>query len=124
MRLHGKGRMHPRNRFQFGYDFKSLVEASPALGGFVRPNPYGAASIDFANPAAVKALNQALLKSAYALEYWDVPKGYLCPPIPGRTDYVHFLADLLAGTRRAALPRGDSIRILDIGMGANAIYPL
>jgi 23S rRNA (adenine1618-N6)-methyltransferase len=116
--------MHPRNRFQFGYEFKKLVDASPALGRFVRPNPYGEPSIDYANPAAVRALNQALLKSAYSLEHWDVPKGYLCPPVPGRCDYIHVVADLLAAGKDAEEPRDHSIRVLDIGMGANAIYPL
>jgi len=115
--------MHPRNRFRDGYNFTHLVEASPGLGAFVRPNPHGDLSIDYANPAAVKALNQALLKSAYALE-WDVPKGYLCPPIPGRSDYIHALADLLSGRKPAPIPRDSSVRILDIGMGANGIYPL
>ncbi len=81
-------------------------------------NAYGDASIDYANPQAVKALNQALLRQAYDLEYWDIPPGYLCPPIPGRSDYLHHLADLIS------MQRGPSIRVLDIGMGANCIYPL
>jgi 23S rRNA (adenine1618-N6)-methyltransferase len=115
--------MHPRNRFHFGYEFKRLVEGSPALGRFVRPNPYREPSIDYANPAAVKALNQALLKTAYSLD-WDIPEGYLCPPVPGRSDYIHILADLLAGTKAGPIPRGDSIRVLDVGVGANGVYPL
>ena len=56
---------------------------------------------------------------------WDVPPGYLCPPIPGRSDYSTIVADLLGG--RKAVPRSHAAarsRILDIGMGANGIYPL
>lgn len=124
IRTSTKERMHPRNRFRKGYDFPRLVGASPALGAFVRPNPHGDASIDYADARAVKALNQALLKDAYGLATWDIPAGYLCPPIPGRSDYVHSVADLLSGGRDAAIPRGPSVRVLDIGMGANAIYPL
>ena len=119
----GKERMHPRNRFRDGYDFGRLAHDNPTLAAFVRPNAYGDESIDYANPKAVKALNQALLKQAYGLKVWDIPPGYLCPPIPGRSDYVHYLADLLAGSGGVA-PHGSSVAVLDIGMGANCIYPL
>jgi 23S rRNA (adenine1618-N6)-methyltransferase len=116
-----KERLHPRSRFRGGYDFARLVEAFPALSSFVAPNAHGDDSVDFADPAAVKVLNQALLKSACALEAWDVPAGYLCPPIPGRSDYLHYLADLLGVD--ASRPRG-SVAVVDIGMGASCIYPL
>lgn len=110
--------LHPRNRFRERYDFARLIAVSPALGPFVKVNAYGAESIDYADPNAVKALNQALLKDAYGLQHWDIPPGYLCPPIPGRSDYLHYLADLIS------LKRGPSVRVLDIGTGANCIYPL
>jgi 23S rRNA (adenine1618-N6)-methyltransferase len=110
--------LHPRNRFNTRYDFPQLIACSPALAVFVKPNAYGDESIDYADPLAVKALNQALLKHAYGLQHWDIPPGYLCPPIPGRSDYIHHLADLIA------LRRGPSVRMLDIGTGANCIYPL
>lgn len=110
--------LHPRNRFRERYDFARLIAGSPALGPFVKVNAHGNESIDYADPKAVKALNQALLKDAYGLGHWDIPPGYLCPPIPGRSDYVHYLADLIS------LKRGPSVRVLDIGTGANCIYPL
>jgi 23S rRNA (adenine1618-N6)-methyltransferase len=119
-----KEQLHPRNRFRAGYDFRELIARSPGLAAFVAPNAYGDASIDYANPKAVKALNQALLKHAYGLDTWDVPPGFLCPPIPGRSDYLHHLADLLASSRDGQIPRGPSVVVLDIGMGANCIYPL
>lgn len=118
-----KVQLHPRNRFRGGYDFQRLIAASPALDPFVAPNAYGNLSIDFADPEAVMALNQALLKDAYGLE-WSIPPGYLCPPIPGRSDYLHHLADLLSGGDDDAIRRGRSVAVLDIGMGANCIYPL
>jgi 23S rRNA (adenine1618-N6)-methyltransferase len=119
-----KNHLHPRNRFRGGYDFPALAERHLPLAAFVRPNPHGEASIDYANPAAVKALNQALLKQAYGIETWDVPPGYLCPPIPGRSDYVHHLADLLRGSDSSPTPSGRSIAVLDIGVGASCIYPI
>lgn len=116
--------LHPRNRHAAGYDFARLVQASPELGPFVGRAPHGGPSIDFANPAAVKALNRALLAEAYGIQGWDIPPGYLCPPVPGRADYLHHLADLLAEGCRGTVPRGPGIRVLDVGVGANAIYPL
>jgi 23S rRNA (adenine1618-N6)-methyltransferase len=119
-----KEQLHPRNRFRRGYDFPALIACHPALAAFVQPNAHGDPSVDYADPPAVKALNQALLKQAYGIESWDVPAGYLCPPIPGRSDYLHHLADLLRIDDAAEVPRGRSIAVLDIGMGANCIYPL
>ncbi len=81
-------------------------------------------SIDFADPAAVKCLNTALLKQFYGLEYWDIPEGYLCPPIPGRADYIHYMADVLAQSHKGKVPTGAGIKVLDIGVGANGIYPI
>ena len=119
-----KGQLHPRNRHRGRYDFPALIKASPELAAFVIINPYGKESIDFANPAAVKVFNRALLKQFYGIEHWDIPADYLCPPIPGRADYLHYLADLLASGNGGQIPRGAQVRALDIGVGANCIYPL
>lgn len=94
------------------------------MAAFVSLNPYGNESINFADLAAVKALNRALLKSYYGIQYWDISANYLCPPIPGRADYVHYLADLLAKSNKGVIPRGKTVRVFDIGVGANVIYPL
>ncbi|HRK84883.1 23S rRNA (adenine(1618)-N(6))-methyltransferase RlmF [Alcaligenes faecalis] len=116
--------LHPRNRHQGRYDFDTLIKETPELAAFVFVNPYGDQSINFADPNAVKALNRALLKSFYGIAHWDIPANYLCPPIPGRADYVHYLADVLANSNKGSIPRGEAVRVLDIGVGANAIYPL
>jgi 23S rRNA (adenine1618-N6)-methyltransferase len=118
--------LHARNRHRGRYDFAELVSALPELQQFLIPNPFDAAetTIDFANPAAVKTLNTALLKHFYGVEFWQIPPDYLCPPIPGRADYLHHAADLLAATNKGEIPRGPAVRALDIGVGANLIYPL
>ncbi|BDU68383.1 ribosomal RNA large subunit methyltransferase F [Geothrix oryzae] len=116
--------LHPRNRHAGGYDFPQLVKVSPDLAPFVVRAIHGGPSIDFADPAAVKALNRALLLQAYGVRGWELPPGYLCPPVPGRADYLHHLADLLAASNGGAIPRGPGVRVLDVGVGANAIYPL
>lgn len=120
----GKSLLHPRNRHRNPYDFARLAKSSPELNGYLRVGPYGDTGIDFANPAAVKALNRALLLHFYGIKGWDIPAGYLCPPVPGRVDYIHVLADLLMSVNGGLLPPGEKVSVLDIGTGANCIYPL
>lgn len=116
--------LHPRNFHNSRYDFKLLMRSEPALKNFVRANKYGDLSIDFANPDAVITLNKALLSYFYHIKNWKIPKGYLCPPIPGRADYIHYIADLLASSAGGKIPKGGKILGLDVGVGANCIYPI
>jgi 23S rRNA (adenine1618-N6)-methyltransferase len=119
-----KSKLHPRNKHRGRYDFKLLIESCPLLASFVTLNPYNELSIDFFNPEAVTMLNRALLKHYYGIANWNIPKNYLCPPIPGRADYIHHIADLLSSHNQGTIPRGDKIKCLDIGVGANCIYPI
>ncbi|MBC7537960.1 MAG: 23S rRNA (adenine(1618)-N(6))-methyltransferase RlmF [Bacteriovorax sp.] len=116
--------LHPRNRHNSRYDFSELTKSCPELLKFIAINKYNDESIDFANPEAVKSLNQAILKYFYNITNWNIPKNYLCPPIPGRADYIHQIADLLGSKNGGVIPKGESIRVLDIGVGASCVYPL
>ena len=118
-----RGLPHPRNRHRDRYDFPALLRASPALAPFVTAHPLGGDTIDFSSAPAVRALNRALLLADYGLTQWDLPPGYLCTPIPGRADYVHYAADLLTAPA-GPIPRGPDLTVLDIGVGANCIYPI
>ena len=109
--------LHPRNLHNQGYDFPALVKSHPTLATHVKPNTHGELSIDFADPLAVKTLNAALLNHYYNIVQWDIPEGALCPPIPGRADYIHYVADL-PGLEQ------PGVKLLDIGTGANGIYPI
>ena len=117
--------LHPRNKHTGRYDFDGLYQVCPELKRYTRLNPAGRYTIDFADPHAVKLLNSALLKKDYGVNFWDIPAGYLCPPIPGRADYIHSLADLLSHESvDHTIPSGAATKLLDIGVGANLIYPL
>jgi len=116
--------LHPRNRHRGRYDFKLLTVTCPELGKYVKLNAYGDESIDFANPKAVKWLNKALLKQYYGVDYWDIPTGYLCPPIPGRADYIHYAADLLGSSNNGKIPTGFRVKCMDIGVGASCVFPI
>jgi 23S rRNA (adenine1618-N6)-methyltransferase len=108
--------LHPKNRFNKGYNFDDLIAKNPNLKAFVFKSKYDDLTIDFSDPKAVKELNKALLFSFEQLSVWDFPDENLCPPIPGRLDYIHHLADLLSSEK--------NIKILDVGTGATCIYPL
>ncbi|NQY86230.1 MAG: 23S rRNA (adenine(1618)-N(6))-methyltransferase RlmF [Colwellia sp.] len=117
-----KDTLHQKNTHRCGYDFNALTQVHPPLSHFIIRNKYNQqATINFSDSNAVKALNFALLKKHYHIEHWDFPTGYLCPPIPGRVDYIHYLADLL---KKSTSDSSDKISVLDIGTGASCIYPM
>ncbi|KOO13125.1 23S rRNA methyltransferase [Vibrio xuii] len=120
--LKGKAGLHTRNLHQGRYDFEKLIIALPELKRHVVKNPKGELSINFSDPLAVKLLNKALLAHHYSVTSWDIPQGYLCPPIPGRADYIHRLAELLTNESKSL--KHNQVRALDIGVGANCIYPI
>ncbi|MHB0755858.1 23S rRNA (adenine(1618)-N(6))-methyltransferase RlmF [Polaribacter sp. M15] len=109
--------LHPKNKFNKGYNFEELTQNNPSLKDFIITNKHNNVTIDFSNPKAVKELNKALLFSFDQISIWDFPNDNLCPPIPGRLDYIHHLSDLISSEEK-------QITILDIGTGATCIYPL
>lgn len=116
--------LHPRNRHQGWYDLPALARACPALKAYIIRAADGSSTLDFSQPHAVMTLNQALLLQQYGVRGWTLPEGYLCPPVPGRADYIHAMADLLGESHDGKIPTGEQLVGLDIGTGANLIYPL
>ena len=111
-----KVELHPNNPHKGKYDFEVLSKNIPQLKEYIRKNPRGEDTIDFSDNEAVILLNKALLKTFYNIDNWDIPKSFLVPPIPGRADYIHYIAELLE--------KKDNVKVLDIGTGANCIYPI
>ena len=114
-----KTTLHQKNKHSERYNFPELIAAYADLAPFVRVNNFSTDSIDFSNPDAVMAINKALLIHFYGIKNWSVPKGFLCPPIPGRAEYIHRVADVLELSNLNVKPH-----CLDIGVGANCIYPI
>ena len=88
-----KGELHPRNPHKGRYNFEILTKNLPLLKSFVIKNPNNEDTIDFSNNLAIICLNKALIKTYYNVDNWNIPEGFLCPPIPGRADYIHYIAD-------------------------------
>ena len=118
-----KSNLHPRNLHRHSYDFDQLISCVPELKHYVFTNSYGNLTVNFSIQKAVKLLNKALLLHFYKVKNWDIPENNLCPPIPGRADYVHYIADVLA-ENCDGIPEGELIKGLDIGVGANFVYSL
>lgn len=119
-----KTRLHTRNKNREKYDLTSLVSNTPELKKHLKPNRNGEESVDFSSPIAVKELNKSLLNHYYGIKAWDFPDENLCPPIPGRADYIHHVADILCENNFGKIPTGNSITCFDIGIGASCIYPI
>lgn len=115
---HSKDKLHPRSFHNKPYNFQELIVKVPELKQFIVKNREAIDTILFADPKAVYYLNKALLLHFYNLNFWDIPNQNLVPPIPGRADYIHYLADLLK------VDDSSKTSILDIGTGASLVYPL
>lgn len=120
----GKSRLHTRNKNREQYDLGALIKCTPELKNHIIPNKKGEDSVEFSNPVAVKFLNKALLNHYYGITNWEFPDENLCPPIPGRADYIHHIADLLCESNFGTILNGEKITCLDVGVGASCIYPI
>ena len=123
-----KTELHSNNKHRNPYDFDALILANPLLSDHVIVNKYGTQTINFFDNEAVKQLNKSLLHKYYNIQFWDLPQPYLVPPIPGRVDYIHHVAQMMednnADINNKRMPSGENISCLDIGVGANCIYQI
>eukprot|EP00730_Choanoeca_flexa_P001214 TRINITY_DN10532_c0_g1_i5.p3 TRINITY_DN10532_c0_g1~~TRINITY_DN10532_c0_g1_i5.p3 ORF type:complete len:174 (+),score=27.56 TRINITY_DN10532_c0_g1_i5:175-696(+) len=110
--------MHPRNRYNKPPDFGSLAKSQPSLRPFLIETRHGH-TINFKEPAAVKALTEALLAQDFGLLV-ELPIDRLIPTVPQKLNYLHWIEDLLACL---SIPI-DQPHMVDIGTGASAIYAL
>ena len=117
--------LHTRSRHNSNYDFEAYCKVNAALEKLTIEKKDGQVSIDFSDPLSVRELNKAILLHHYGLKFWDIPENTLCPAIPGRAEYIHYIADLLSeSTAQKKIPQGNKIKLLDVGTGASAVYPL
>jgi 23S rRNA (adenine1618-N6)-methyltransferase len=115
--------MHLDNPHRNPYNFEALIQTNQELEAFVFTNEHEIQTIDFANPKGVFQLNKALLLQHYKLDHYELPIGHLCPAVPGRADYLCHVKTLL-DERITVSSETASYKVLDIGVGANCIYPI
>ncbi|TMW65926.1 hypothetical protein Poli38472_003691 [Pythium oligandrum] len=120
--------LHPRNRYKANPpNFYALGERYPSFLQYLRNinHERRTASLPFDDPYAARELTRTLLKHDFGLE-WTIPIDRLCPPLPNRLNYLHWIEDLLhqCGVDPFQSVHGHAIRGIDIGTGASCIYAL
>jgi len=112
--------MHAQNPYVDRYDLKRLVKHNPELKKHIVLNPSKEDTIDFSDSASVYELNRAMLLADFNLDRFELPMGYLIPPVPGRLEYLLHIREFL--TNQFNSDQNTKLRGLDIGSGANGIY--
>ncbi|GBB93819.1 hypothetical protein RclHR1_22370002 [Rhizophagus clarus] len=117
-------KMHPRNRYKDkSPDFSVLAFKYPSFYPFVHYSKEGKPFIDYKNPEAVRELTYCLLREDFNL-FLDIPLDTLCPPVPSRLNYIHWIEDLVSSTESHEESGQHTVYGIDIGTGASCIYPL
>ncbi|WVZ21767.1 hypothetical protein V8G54_000311 [Vigna mungo] len=106
-------------------DFAHLAILYPSFKSFVQPSPpHMRLTIDWTDFNATRELTRILLHHRHTLTWW-IPDGQLCPTVPNRSNYIHWLEHLLSSNIIPGTISSDSkVRGFDIGTGASCIYPL
>ena len=112
--------MHAQNPYCDRYELKRLASHHPQLLDHIVLNPSGEETIDFSNSTAVYELNKAMLLMDFKVDNYELPMGYLIPPIPGRLDYLLHLQAFFS--KQFNIDKNTKLRGLDIGAGANGIF--
>lgn len=117
--------IHPKNKYSDNPpDFSVLASLYPSLKPFVFYSRDGRPRIDWTDYNSTRELTRVLLLHDHGLNWW-IPDGQLCPTVPNRSNYIHWIEDLLSSD---IIPKNnnndDIVRGFDIGTGANCIYPL
>ncbi|KAK6159572.1 hypothetical protein DH2020_006886 [Rehmannia glutinosa] len=117
--------IHPRNKYADNTpDFGLLSSLYPSFEPYVFYSRDGRPKIDWTDFNATRELTRVLLLHDNGLNWW-IPDGQLCPTVPNRSNYIHWIEDLLASDIiPATRADGDVTKGFDIGTGANCIYPL
>ncbi|KAJ6802330.1 methyltransferase-like protein 16-like protein isoform X1 [Iris pallida] len=118
--------IHPRNKYSENPpDFSELASLYPSFRPFVfHSSRTGRPAIDWTDFNATRELTRVLLHRDHGVDWW-IPDGQLCPTISNRSNYIHWIEDLLSSELIPSIRDSDHrVRGFDIGTGANCIYPL
>ncbi|VDZ74259.1 SAM-dependent methyltransferase [Atlantibacter hermannii] len=115
--------LHPRNRHQNRYDFNALQQDCPELTAFVRQSPAGEATIDFADPAAVKTLNKSVTGTSLSGEKLGYSRRLFMSAGTGARRLCAFIWRICWRRTITTWCRATQ-RCWISAVGANCIYPL
>ena len=122
-----EGGMHPKNRYRYERpDFRRFVEICPEFRQYTTTSSTedGHVSVDFRNWDACRELVRLQFQEDFGIS-WTIPKPHLVPPIANRLNYLCFIHDLISLWSPEPKNRASyEYKVLDIGCGANLVYPL
>ena len=101
-------------------DFKFLSEEFPEFKKYVYINKYGGYSINWKNPNSIKELVKTILNKFFNITYYEIPENFLIPTLTSRYNYLNYINKLFT---KLKIENKEKI-LIDIGTGANIIYPL
>ncbi len=101
-------------------DFKFLSEEFPEFKKHVYINKYGGYSINWKNPNSIKELVKTILNKFFNITYYEIPENFLIPTLTSRYNYLNYINKLFT---KLEIENKEKI-LIDIGTGANLIYPL
>jgi 23S rRNA (adenine1618-N6)-methyltransferase len=110
-------------------DFVKLAEKYPTFKKHLKRLDDGRVTLDWKSNDALKELCRVLLLNDFGIKYWDTPDGYLVPTITSRSNYIHWIHDILEAEEAEKAEKAEEVNAqtvhgLDIGTGANCIYPI
>ena len=105
---------------EFKPDFLILIKEFPELKKYIikHDEKIEEFSFDWSNNDLSLLMTKSILNYYFNIKYYDIPKGFLIPPVPSRLNYLNLINELIKDIEK------ENIIGVDIGTGANIIYPI
>jgi 23S rRNA (adenine1618-N6)-methyltransferase len=105
---------------EFKPDFLILIKEFPELKKYIikYDEKIEEFSFDWSNNDLSLLMTKSILNYYFNIKYYDIPKGFLIPPVPSRLNYLNLINELIKDIEK------ENIIGVDIGTGANIIYPI
>ena len=109
----------------FKPDFLTLIKEFPELKKYIlkqNEDNEEEFQFDWSNNELSLLMDKSILNYYFNIKYYDIPKGFLIPPIPSRINYINLINSII--TKLIKDINIKNIIGIDIGTGANIIYPI
>ena len=109
----------------FKPDFLTLTKEFPELKKYIlkqNEDNEEEFQFDWSNNELSLLMDKSILNYYFNIKYYYIPKGFLIPPIPSRINYINLINSIIAKLIKDIDIK--NIIGIDIGTGANIIYPI
>jgi 23S rRNA (adenine1618-N6)-methyltransferase len=109
----------------FKPDFLTLIKEFPELKKYIlkqNEDNEDEFQFDWSNNELSLLMDKSILNYYFNIKYYDIPNGFLIPPIPSRINYINLINSII--TKLIKDIDIKNIIGIDIGTGANIIYPI